>query len=298
MTQNYDNDYRLIHFPWQEETPDSLEKEWVRLGTILKDDKIEKVIIALDDRRNHFPAEWLLAVRAMGVRVIEGVYFYEDISGRVPIDLIKPSNLIFSGGFKRSERTLLLKRVGDIFLSVVGLLVGFPLVLISAVLIKLTSKGPVFYCQERVGLKGHLFKVIKLRTMIDGAEKCSGAVYAEKNDKRETKVGHFLRKYRLDEIPQMINILKGEMSFVGPRPERPCFVEDLDGKIPFYRLRHTIKPGLTGWAQVRYPYSSTLQASHEKFEHDLYYMKHVSLSLDMKIILNTVRVVITGQGAR
>ncbi len=298
VARNHNNGYGIIHFRWDNPTSDSLEKEWARLNTIFEDDKIEKVVVALDDRRNQFPFDLLLAIRVTGVQIVEAVSFYEAISGRVPVEFLKPSDLIFCGGFKRSEGILMFKRGVDIFLSIVGLLLGLPLLLISAILIKLDSKGPVFYSQNRVGFKGRVFEVPKLRTMLDNAEGPSGPVYADKNDLRITRVGQFLRKYRIDEIPQMFTILSGAMSFVGPRPERPVFVEKLHGKIPFYNLRHTIKPGLTGWAQIRHPYSSTLKESHEKFEHDLYYIKHVSLFLDLKIIINTVRVLLLGQGAR
>ncbi len=298
MARNHNNGYGVIHFRWDKATPDSLAQEWARLNTIFQDNKIERVVVALDERRNCFPTDFLLAIRATGVRVIESASFYEEISGRVPVEFLKPSDLIFSSGFRRSERILMLKRWGDIFFSTVGLFAGLPLLLLSAVLIKLTSKGPVFYSQDRVGRNGQIFKVLKLRTMVDNAEGPSGPVYAEENDPRVTTVGLFLRKCRLDEIPQMFTILSGEMSFVGPRPERPLFVKDLEEKIPFYDLRHTIKPGLTGWAQIRHPYAATLEESREKFEHDLYYIKHVSLLLDLKIIIGTVRVLLLGQGAR
>ncbi len=298
MEKNNDSDC-LIHIQWGKgDIPHSLAEEWGRLERILKEEGIETVVVALNNPRNQCPLVPLLFLRVTGVRVVEAVSYYEEISGRVPVWFLTPNDFVFSNGFKRSKAILQFERGLDIVFSILGLLGGVPILLVAAVFIKLDSKGPIFYSQKRVGLNGKLFKILKLRTMSLDAEKHTGPVYAEENDSRITGVGRFLRKYRLDEIPQMFNVLSGEMSFVGPRPERPVFVESLEKEIPFYALRHMVKPGITGWAQTRCHYASTPAQSAEKLEHDLYYIKHLSLFLDLKIILDTFRVVLTGHGAR
>ncbi|MEK7703132.1 MAG: exopolysaccharide biosynthesis polyprenyl glycosylphosphotransferase [Nitrospirota bacterium] len=292
-----DPEINVTNFQWDMTEPTAHASEWKRLFTILRREGIKIVVIALSDRRRQLPVDLLIALRVQGVRVVEGTTFYEEISGRVPVKLLRPADLIFCDGFRRSRFSMVVKRVMDIVFSMMGLILSSPFFVVLPILIKLDSKGPVFYCQERVGWKGRLFNIIKFRTMVNHAEE-HGAVWAQKDDPRVTGFGKFMRKTRLDEIPQLINILNGTMSFVGPRPERSVFVQQLQKKVPFYVLRFTVKPGLTGWAQTEYAYTSTFEESQEKFEHDLYYMKHLTALFDLKIIFSTVRVVLTGQGAR
>jgi len=253
--------------------PAALTDETSPLHADLERRKIQRVVVALDDRRVHFPIKQLLALRMQGIPVVDDVSFYEEISGRVPVEFLRPDHLIFGEGFQRSTWRHFVKRATDIFCSALGIILSIPFFLILPILIKLSSKGPVLYSQERVGFKGDTFNIIKFRTMIDDAEGISGPVWAGENDPRITHVGWFMRKCRLDELPQLINIFKGEMSFVGPRPERPFFVKKLQEKIPYYAYRFTVKPGLTGWAQIQYSYASTLKESQEKFGYDLYYIK-------------------------
>jgi exopolysaccharide biosynthesis polyprenyl glycosylphosphotransferase len=260
--------------------------------------KIQRVVVALDDRRAHFPIKQLLSLRIQGIPIVDDVSFYEEISGRVPVEFLRPNHLIFGEGFQRSAWRHLVKRAIDLACSALGIIMGLPFFFILPILIKIGSKGPIFYCQERVGFKGSTFNIIKFRTMVDNAEGTSGPVWAGENDPRITKVGWFMRKCRLDELPQLINIFRGEMSFVGPRPERPFFVKKLQEKIPYYAYRFTVKPGLTGWAQIQYAYASTLKESQEKFCYDLYYIKHLSPLFDLAIIFDTLRVIFRGHGAR
>jgi exopolysaccharide biosynthesis polyprenyl glycosylphosphotransferase len=211
---------------------------------------------------------------------------------------MRPSYLIYGRGFAKSRLTTVSKRALDVAAAVSGLVLSLPLSLLAALLIKLTSRGPVFFCQERTGEDGAPFKLIKFRTMRVDAEKESGPVWAQKNDVRVTPIGRFLRLSRIDEIPQFLNILAGQMSFVGPRPERPHFVEQLKQSVPFYPLRHTVKPGLTGWAQVRHPYGASIEDAQEKLRYDLYYIKNMSLLFDVSIMLRTISVILRGSGAR
>lgn len=290
--------YRALHLHWDLTAPDALGKEWEKLNSFVVEHKIKKVIIALKDRRSQLPVEALLNLRVRGTEVIEGVSFYEKISGKIPVQSLKPSNLIFSEGFNRRRIGSMSKRVFDIFLSTIGLIIALPLFLVLAILIKLESKGPVFYRQERVGEKSKPFILMKFRSMGQDAEAVSGPVWASQNDPRVTRLGRIMRALRLDEIPQMINVLRGEMSFVGPRPERSVFVEQLRKKIPYYDLRFTVKPGLTGWAQVKYQYAATEEDSLEKLQYDLYYIKHLSPFFDLTIVIETLHVIFTGRGAR
>jgi len=278
--------------------PGALTNEVNQLFSVLETKGIERVVIALDNRRAQLPIKPLLSLRIHGVQVVEAASFYEEISGRVPVEFLSPGHLIFGEGFERSKWMHWIKRATDIVCSALGIIVGLPLFFILPILIKISSKGPVFYCQERVGWKERPFKIIKFRTMVDNAEGASGPVWAGENDPRVTRLGWLMRKLRLDELPQLINIFAGEMSFVGPRPERPFFVRQLQEKIPYYSYRFTVKPGLTGWAQIQYAYSSTLKESQEKFGYDLYYIKHLSPLFDLAIIFDTIRVIIKGQGAR
>jgi len=290
--------YRVFHFQWSMTTAGKVDEHQEVLSNLVQREKIKQVIIGLHDRRGQLPVKSLLNLRVQGIEVFEAVSFYERISGKLFIDWLKPSTLIFSEGFNRLKFIRIMKRLSDIVLSVLGIFASLPCFLVLPVLIKLGSKGPVFYRQERVGEKGQSFMVMKFRSMYQDAESKSGPVWAVENDPRVTPLGKIMRMLRLDEIPQMINVLKGEMSFVGPRPERPVFVKQLRENIPYYDIRFTVKPGLTGWAQVKYPYGATERDALEKLQYDLYYAKHLSLFFDLTIVLDTIRVVLFGKGSR
>ncbi|WP_423604655.1 TIGR03013 family XrtA/PEP-CTERM system glycosyltransferase [Sphingomonas sp. MS122] len=258
-----------------------------------------EVVLALEERRNALPLKDLLRIKTTGVHVNEISTFLERETGRVDLQSVNPSWLIFSDGFS-SGRMLssMFKRLFDIVASVILLALTLPLILLGALAVKLESKGPAFYRQRRVGLYGQGFDIIKLRSMRQDAEVAGKAVWAEKDDPRITRVGRFIRKVRIDELPQCWSVLKGEMSFVGPRPERPQFVEDLEQQIPYYAERHMVKPGITGWAQINYPYGASIEDSRHKLEYDLYYAKNYSPFLDVLILLQTLRVVLFPDGAR
>ncbi|WP_447602462.1 TIGR03013 family XrtA/PEP-CTERM system glycosyltransferase [Nitrospira sp. Nam80] len=259
--------------------------------------QIHTIAVCLEDRRTVLPVQTLLDMKAMGRDVVDGHYLYEEESGRLSIDHLKPSALIFSTGFRRRLISMVFKRMVDIVVSLAGLLVLIPLTLLLAVAIKLDSPGSVFYKQMRVGLRGRPYMIWKFRSMRQDAE-TMGARWALTEDPRISRVGRWLRKWRMDEVPQLINVLKGEMSLVGPRPERPVFVQELRNSIPYYDLRHTVRPGITGWAQTKFRYGASKEDSHVKLQYDLYYVKNLSLVLDMRIIVNTIRVMLLGQGAR
>jgi sugar transferase (PEP-CTERM system associated) len=233
-----------------------------------------------------------------GIEVIDAPSFYEELTGKLLIENITPSSFFFSDGFRITHLKRLSKRIFDILCSLAGLLVSVSFFPFIAALIKLNSRGPVFFRQKRVGELEKEFTLYKFRTMREDAEKTTGAVWAEKDDPRITSIGRFLRKMRLDELPQFYNVLRGDMSFIGPRPERPEFVKRLKEIIPYYPERHFVKPGLTGWAQIRYPYGASTEDAVEKLRYDLYYIKHLSLFLDMLIMLETVKVMLFGRGAR
>jgi exopolysaccharide biosynthesis polyprenyl glycosylphosphotransferase len=242
------------------------------------------------------PVRELLHIRLNGIPVEEANAILEKINGKIELDDLHPSAMIFSEGFRVRKGNLLVRRGASFIIALIGLLLTLPIIPIVALLVKLTSPGPVFFSQERVGRKGKTFKVHKFRTMRRDAE-AAGAVWAQKNDPRITSVGRFLRKTLLDEIPKLWCVLKGDMAFVGPRPERPEFVQWLSEAIPYYNLRHIIRPGLTGWAQVRYSYGASLEESKEKLKYDLYYTKHMSLSLDLLIMFETIKTVLLRRGA-
>jgi sugar transferase (PEP-CTERM system associated) len=258
-----------------------------------------EVVLALEERRNALPLKDLLRIKTTGVHVNDLSTFLERETGRVDLDSVNPSWLIFSDGFS-SGRMLsgVSKRLFDIAASLALLVVTLPLVLVTALLVKLESKGPAFYRQRRVGLYGQTFDVIKLRSMRQDAEVPGHAVWAEKDDPRITRIGRIIRKIRVDELPQCWSVLKGEMSFVGPRPERPQFVDDLEQKLPFYAERHMVKPGITGWAQINYPYGASIEDSRQKLEYDLFYAKNYSPFLDLLILMQTLRVILFPEGAR
>ena len=257
-----------------------------------------EVVLALEERRNALPLNDLLKIKTTGVEVRDFSSFLERETGRVDLDSLNPSWLIFSDGFSAGRRlSSAAKRLFDIVVSTLLLVIFGPVILITALLVKLESKGPAFYRQRRVGLYGQLFDVIKLRSMREDAEVGGKAVWAQKDDPRVTRVGRFIRKTRLDELPQAWSVLKGEMSFVGPRPERPQFVADLEARLPYYAERHVVKPGITGWAQINYPYGASVEDAREKLEFDLYYAKNYSPFLDVLILLQTARVVLWPEAA-
>ncbi|BDI60984.1 TIGR03013 family XrtA/PEP-CTERM system glycosyltransferase [Qipengyuania nanhaisediminis] len=268
------------------------------LGRLVENLGVSEVVLALQERRNSLPLNDLLRIKTKGVHVNDFSSFLERETGRVDLDTVNPSWLIFSDGFS-SGRMLssVTKRMFDIIASLALLIATLPVIALFALLVKLDSRGPAFFRQKRVGLYGEPFHLIKLRSMRMDAEK-DGAQWAEKNDRRITRVGRFIRKVRIDELPQTWSVLKGEMSFVGPRPEVPQFVSDLQEQIPYYTERHMVKPGITGWAQINYPYGASIEDSRTKLEYDLYYAKNYTPFLDLVILLQTVRVILWPEGAR
>jgi sugar transferase (PEP-CTERM system associated) len=268
------------------------------LGRFVENLGVSEVVLALQERRNSLPLKDLLRMKTKGVHVNEFSSFLERETGRVDLDTVNPSWLIFSDGFSSGRMfSSAAKRVFDIGASLLLLVATLPVIAIFAILVKLDSKGPAFFLQPRVGLYGETFNVIKLRSMRTDAEK-DGAKWAEENDPRITRIGRFIRKVRIDELPQTWSVLKGEMSFVGPRPEVPQFVNDLEDRLPYYAERHMVKPGITGWAQINYPYGASIEDSRKKLEYDLYYAKNYTPFLDLVILLQTVRVILWPEGAR
>lgn len=268
------------------------------IKTVIDSEGIDMIIVALPDRRAKLPMSALLDCKLKGVEVEEGETFNERMTGQIPLNHLKPSWMVFSDGFKSLRSRKSLKRVFDLSLSLVCLVVAAPVMLIAAIVIKLESSGPAIFSQVRVGENGRPFNIYKFRSMRADAEAKSGPVWAGAADDRVTRVGRFIRRTRVDELPQLINVIKGDMSFVGPRPERPFFVEKLKEVIPYYEIRTVIKPGLTGWAQVKYPYGATVQDALEKLQYDIYYIKNMSPLMDVMIFFRTVKVVLTGKGAR
>ena len=259
--------------------------------------KVDRVIVALEDRRGELPLRELLNLRFNGVVIEEAGSLLERLTGKLYLDGLRPSSFIYSDGFRVKPSQQIARRIVSTLTAALGLLLFLPVFPFVVLLVRLSSSGPIFFRQTRVGLGGQNFTVYKFRTMRTDAE-ASGAKWASKNDPRVTRVGGFMRKTRLDEVPQLWNVLRGDMGFVGPRPERPEFVPWLSEQIPYFNLRHMIRPGLTGWAQVRYGYGSTLAQSREKLEFDLYYIKHMTLGLDLLIMFETVKTIIRRQGAQ
>ncbi|HXH14979.1 MAG TPA: TIGR03013 family XrtA/PEP-CTERM system glycosyltransferase [Sphingomonas sp.] len=269
------------------------------LAAHIVDQNASEVVLALDERRNALPMKDLLRVRTTGVQVSEISSFLERETGRIDLKSVNPSWLIFSDGFASSRMlSSVFKRAFDIVASGLLLVITLPIILLTALAIKLESKGPAFYRQRRVGLYNEGFDILKLRSMRQDAEVAGKAVWAAEDDPRITRIGRFIRKVRIDELPQTWTVLKGEMSFVGPRPERPQFVQQLEEQLPFYAERHMVKPGITGWAQINYPYGASIEDARHKLEYDLYYAKNYSPFLDMLILLQTLRVVLWPAGAR
>jgi sugar transferase (PEP-CTERM system associated) len=261
--------------------------------------KVREMIVAPDERRgSSIPMDQLLACRTQGVRVLDLSNYFEKTQGQLRVDCINPSLLVFGAGFNQGRLRRGVKRLSDLVSAALLLLASAPVMLLTTLLIKLESPGPVLYRQQRVGLNGRHFDVIKFRSMRTDAEKDGRPRWATSNDDRVTRVGRIIRRLRIDELPQIFNVLLGDMSIIGPRPERPFFVEQLARELPYYGLRHSIKPGVTGWAQVRYPYGATVEDSLQKLQYDLYYVKNHNLMLDLLVLAETVGVVLTGKGAR
>jgi sugar transferase (PEP-CTERM system associated) len=265
---------------------------------IAADRSISKIVVALEDRRGVLPVRELVSLKVRGVRVDDASSALSALTGRVMLRTLKPSWFVFSDGFHRSKWNDWAKRILDLTFGIVGMALAFPIMVLVAIAVKLDSKGPVLYSQTRVGRMSRNFQVLKFRSMRTDAESENGAQWAAENDPRVTKLGRILRKYRLDELPQFINVIRGDMSFVGPRPERPEFVQDLRKTIPYYDERHTVRPGITGWAQVQYKYGASVEDAFNKLEYDLFYLKSLSLTFDLAILFRTVRIVLGGDGGR
>ena len=280
--------------------PEAIDRDAIyNLADYVEKLATSEVVLALEERRNALPLRDLLRIKTTGVHVNEISSFLERETGRVDLDSVNPSWLIFSDGFSSGRRLSgIAKRVFDIITSLVLLGLTAPLIVVFAIIVKLESKGPAFYRQQRVGLYGQPFDVFKLRSMRSDAEVEGKAVWASKDDPRITRVGKFIRLVRIDELPQTWCVLKGQMSFVGPRPERPEFVADLEQQMPYYAERHMVKPGITGWAQINYPYGASIDDARHKLEYDLYYAKNYTPFLDILILLQTLRVVLWPDGAR
>ena|SRR3989440_916448 len=266
------------------------------LASLVKSEKIDRLVVAIGDRRGQFPTQQLLKLSLSGdVTIEESAAFYERLTGRVLLDMIRPSWLIFSSRGRRARLNEISRTVMHRAIALTGGILSLPIAIIAAVLIKLESRGPVLYKQERVGKNGRTFKLMKFRSMRVDAEK-DGPVWAKTDDQRMTRVGRVIRKIRVDELPQFWNILRGEMNFVGPRPERPHFVSQLAEEIPYYEQRHLIAPGLTGWAQINYPYGASIEDAKQKLQYDLYYLKNQSLALDATIMFETTKTILFGKG--
>ena len=296
--------FRVAGFlPVAEEQPHVAPGRILKLPTSLHDyvlrEGIDEIVIATDDRRKRLPLEDLIECKMEGVSIVDGATFYEREARKISLELIQPSWMIFSDGFGSVSAKNMTKRIFDILASVALLVVTWPIMLLTIFAIKLEEglRAPVFYKQERVGLNGKSFNVIKFRSMRVDAEKGGQAIWAQKNDTRVTRVGAFIRKVRIDELPQIFNVLRGDMAFVGPRPERPVFVKQLAEKIPFYNERHRVKPGITGWAQLCFAYADSEEDSKEKLRYDLYYIKNQSLLLDLIVLIQTVEVILFKKGA-
>jgi sugar transferase (PEP-CTERM system associated) len=257
-----------------------------------------KIVVAVEERRGSLPTQDLLSTKMKGFEILQGESFYEKLAGKILVENINPSWFIFSDGFKKSWKTRAFNRMAGLAVAGLGLVLTAPLTTIIALAIKLDSRGPIIFKQERCGEGGRPFMLYKFRSMIENAESASGPTWAGERDERTTRVGRVLRKYRLDELLQLVNVLKGDMSFVGPRPERPEFVKGLKEIIPYYVERHTVKPGITGWAQVCYRYGASVHDATEKLKYDLFYVKNMSLFMDLAIIFRTIKTVLQNHGAR
>jgi sugar transferase (PEP-CTERM system associated) len=268
------------------------------LADVVKRENIDRIVVAMGERRGLLPTTELLQLSLAGtVSIEEGAAFYERVTSRVSLNMMRPSWLIFSGRGRQARLSGLVRSFVHRFIALLGAVLSFPIAVLTAILIKLDSRGPIFYRQERVGTSGKTFVLLKFRSMRVDAEQ-DGPVWASKHDDRTTRVGRIIRKIRVDEIPQFWNILRGEMNFVGPRPERPHFVAQLAEEIPYYEQRHLIPPGLTGWAQIKYPYGASIEDARQKLQYDLFYVKNQSLVLDAIVIFETVKIILFGRGAQ
>jgi len=260
--------------------------------------KVHSIVMALTEKRGNLAIAKLVACKLIGVRIIDYPNFYETMTGKIPVESINPSWLVQSNGFLITPLVRFLKRIFDIILSALVLLITLPFFPLFVFFVKYKSPGPVFYLQKRVGEFGKDFTIYKFRSMVTDAESMSGAAWASENDPRVSPFGHLMRKTRIDELPQLINVLKGDMSFIGPRPERPEFVKQISENTPYYMERHAVKPGITGWAQVMYPYGSSIGDSVEKLRYDLYYINNLSLFLELLIVFETIKVIVFRRGGR
>lgn len=268
------------------------------LPELAQEQQVEEIVVAVEERRGGTPVNALLACKLAGIMVTDYSTFWERETGKVDLDTLHPSWMIFSDGFVGGPTQAAVKRVFDIASAIVLLFFALPIICLTAIAVRLESPGGVLYRQERVGLNGRTFMLLKFRSMRADAEKDGVPQWAAVNDQRVTRVGAFIRKVRIDEIPQIVNVLKGDMSFIGPRPERAFFVEELRQAIPYYFERHRVKPGISGWAQLNYPYGASIEDAKEKFQYDLYYIKNYSLFLDLIVLIQTVRVIVWPHGAR
>ena len=268
------------------------------LGHLCKSLKAKQIVVGLEEKRGNLPVQELLQCKMRGIEILDAATFYEELTGKIYVEKLNPSWVIFSDGFQKPWTVRLSKRIVGFAMSSIGLLLLSPVIGLIALAIKLDSKGPIFYVQDRVGEDERVFKLYKFRSMIQNAEQGTGARWAADDDPRITWVGRLLRAYRLDEIPQMWNVLKGDLSFVGPRPERPEFVKKLKSNIPYYSERHSVKPGITGWAQVSFHYGASVEDAIEKLKYDLFYIKNMSFLLDLMIMWKTGKIVLLREGAR
>jgi sugar transferase (PEP-CTERM system associated) len=267
------------------------------IPAIVQQRGVDRVVVSLNDARGKLPMDKLLEMKIDGVAFDHLASVYEQYTGKIAVENLRPSWFIFSSGFRKSHFLAAAKRGLDLILAGLGIVITSPLMGLVAIAVKLTSPGPALYHQQRVGQQGQIFTVHKFRTMRVDAEAETGPVWATEGDVRVTPIGRWLRRARLDELPQLWNVLKGQMSFVGPRPERPEFVTDLTRQIPYYPQRHTVRPGITGWAQVRYTYGASVEDALQKLQYDLYYIKNLSIALDLFIIFETIKTVILRRGA-
>ena len=271
---------------------------FTHLEEILSRERVGCIAVAMSERRGTLPIEQLLAFKMRGIKVEDGAAFFEKISGMIPVDGLNPGSLIFSEGFNRLRLTMLCKRAVDVAVSLTSLILALPVFIVLPLAIRFDSKGPALYRHNRIGQHGKIFKLLKFRSMRWEPDSQSDSRWAQENDSRLTRVGKAIRRWRLDELPQLWNVLRGDMSFVGPRPDVLPLHDTLQGHAPYYTLRTTVKPGITGWAQVRYHYVSSIEEGIRRHEYDLYYLKNLSLRLDVRIIIETLKIVLLGKGAR
>jgi len=302
MQNRHEFGYRVLGFVSEQQRSAAVDTSVIGasddIPRLVEGLQIDRIVVGISDRRGHLPTSELLTAKLAGAQVEDAASMYERLTGKILVDNLKPSWLIFSDGFVVSRWTRFVKRGADVVLASIAFVVTAPLMVVTALAVYLESDGPIFYRQERVGENGRPFTLYKFRSMRADAEQAGTPVWARDDDDRVTRVGRIIRTLRLDELPQLWNVIQGDMSFVGPRPERPYFVEQLATEIPFYIQRHSVKPGLTGWAQIKYRYGASVEDAIEKLRYDLYYIKHLSIALDLSIVFDTVKVILFGRGAR